>query len=98
MSTLRSGLSLLAVASIGLGSVLVMAPAASAAAAVGSCYEYPLGTVGKVASAAPVIGCESPHTAETWVGRCTGSDIRTAVSRQRTLRGSRPRDRARRRL
>jgi hypothetical protein len=66
MSTLRSGLSLLTVASIGLGSVLVMAPAASAAAAVGSCYEYPLGTVGKVASAAPVIGCESPHTAETW--------------------------------
>lgn len=66
MSSLRTCLSLVLVTTIGLGAAVVMAPGANAAAAVGSCYEYPLSTVGKVATAAPAIGCESPHTAETW--------------------------------
>ncbi len=42
---------------------------AAAAPVVGACYEYPADTLTKVSSGAPAIGCESPHTAETfWVG------------------------------
>ncbi len=66
MASLRTGLSAFAVATAVVTTMLVMPTPAAAAATVGSCYEYPISTIGKVASAAPVIGCESPHTAETW--------------------------------
>jgi hypothetical protein len=48
---------------------MVVPSSASAAPLVGGCYDYPAKTIGKVSSAAPAIGCEAPHTAETyWVG------------------------------
>lgn len=66
MAPLSTGLLVLVGATSLLASGLVIAPSASAVATIGSCYDYPIGTIGKVSSAAPVIGCESPHTAETY--------------------------------
>ncbi len=69
MPPLRAALSAFVIATAVVSTAVVSAAPASAAATVGSCYDYPLETVGKVASAAPAIGCESPHTAETWYVR-----------------------------
>lgn len=66
MAPLRTGLITIAVTTALAASGLTMPVSASAAVVIGSCYDYSLATIGKVASAAPVIGCESPHTAETW--------------------------------
>ena len=66
MFSLRAALGTLAVVTTALSTIVAMPTPSSAAPAVGGCYEYPISTIDKVASAAPVIGCESPHTAETW--------------------------------
>jgi hypothetical protein len=48
----------------------IIAPAtASADPIVGTCYDYPSSTLHKVSSAAPAIGCEAAHTAETYYVR-----------------------------
>ncbi len=66
MTSLRPVIgTLLTAAALVLGG-LVAPQAASAAPAVGGCYDYTAKSVGKVSSAAPLIGCESPHTAETF--------------------------------
>ena len=68
MALLRHGLA--AVLSVGLataGVVTLPSPAAAAPAPiVGNCFSYPATTLGKASSGAPAIGCESPHTAETY--------------------------------
>ncbi len=46
---------------------------------VGGCYDYTVKTVGKVSSAAPVIGCESAHTAETFYVGTRHRCVRPAV-------------------
>ena len=66
MAPLRTGLAALAATSALLAAGLVLPAPASAAPAVGSCFDYPFSTLGKASSAAPAIGCEFPHTAETW--------------------------------
>ena len=66
MAPLRTVLSALAAAAL---LAIGLPGTASAAAATGSCYDYPITTIGKVSSPAPAIGCESPHSAETfWTG------------------------------
>jgi hypothetical protein len=72
MTPLRQALAFL-LTGIVLATVGIAAPqAASAAPVVGGCFDYTARTIGKVSSAAPVIGCESTHTAETYyVGTVT---------------------------
>jgi len=48
---------------------LIAASAASADPVVGACYTYPASTIHAVSSGAPTIGCDSPHTAETYFVR-----------------------------
>lgn len=51
----------------GLAAVSASPAAAADGPPVGGCYDYPFSTIGKASSAAPRIGCESPHTAETFL-------------------------------
>jgi hypothetical protein len=48
---------------------VVMPTSAQAAPLVGACYDYPVKTLQATSSAAPAIGCEAPHTAETYYVR-----------------------------
>lgn len=66
MAPLRTGLGVLVVSAALLATGLVLPTPVGAVAAVSACYDYPIATIGKVSTAAPVIGCESPHTAETY--------------------------------
>jgi len=92
MASLRAGLGSLVVAATVVGTVLVTPAPAWAAPAAGACYEYPYSTLGKLATAAPAIGCESQHTAETWyVGTLAESfGLPSKSSHARRLLAERP--------
>lgn len=66
MRVLRNATAILLTSSAVVLSSIALPTAASAAPQVGGCYAYPASTIGKTSSAAPVIGCESAHTAETY--------------------------------
>ena len=66
MHRVRTGLGVLAAATTLLTAGLVMPAPASAAAAVGACYDYPIATLEKGSSDTAPIDCAGPHTAETW--------------------------------
>lgn len=66
MAPLRTGLGILVGSAALIATGLTLPTPASAAAAVGACYDYPIRTIGTVSTAAPAMGCESPHTAQTY--------------------------------
>jgi hypothetical protein len=69
MRTPRQALAgLLTVAAL-IGAGIIAPTAASADPLVGACYDYPASTLHKVSSAAPTIGCDALHTAETYYVR-----------------------------
>jgi hypothetical protein len=72
MTTSRTAIGTLLTALALLMAGVVVPQTASAAPAIGGCYDYSVTTIGKPSSAAPVIGCEFAHTAETFaVGAVT---------------------------
>jgi hypothetical protein len=92
MTVLRPVIAALLTASALVLGGLVVPQAASAAPAAGGCYDYSVKTVGKVSSAAPVIGCESAHTAETfYVGTVTEAfGLPSAAKQAMRLSAGRP--------
>jgi hypothetical protein len=65
----RHRLGALVIATAVIASVVALAAPASAVPVVGSCYDYNAKTLKAVSSNAPAIGCEAPHTAETYYVR-----------------------------
>ncbi|MEI6363528.1 MAG: hypothetical protein WCP95_15505, partial [Actinomycetes bacterium] len=59
---------LLTAAALVVAGIIAPVPA-SADPLVGACYDYPASTLHKVSSAAPAIGCDALHTAETYYVR-----------------------------
>jgi hypothetical protein len=65
----RHRLSAPAIATAVIASVIGLAAPASAVPVVGACYDYNAKTLKAVSSNAPAIGCDAPHTAETYYVR-----------------------------
>ena len=65
MPPLRPSLTAIAVAALVLAGIGVPAPA-PAASQVGACYAYKAAAIKEISSTAPVVGCDTAHTAETY--------------------------------
>jgi hypothetical protein len=65
----RYRLGALVISAAVIASVIGSAAPASAVPVVGACYDYNAKTLKAVSSNAPAIGCEAPHTAETYYVR-----------------------------
>ncbi|MHB1066595.1 MAG: septum formation family protein [Candidatus Nanopelagicales bacterium] len=69
MVPMRSAAAAIGVAALMLVTGLTGATPAAAAPVAGACFDYPVAAVDEISSPAAAIGCEAPHSAETFAVR-----------------------------
>ncbi|MDP1875953.1 MAG: hypothetical protein Q8M17_00120, partial [Actinomycetota bacterium] len=77
MVAVRPAAAAIGVAALMLATGLAGATPAAAAPVVGSCFDYPVAALDEISSPAAAIGCENPHTAETFAVRTLGDQFGT---------------------
>ena len=93
---LRQTVTAAAAAATVLAALVAPPTAAAAEPVVGTCYDYPKSTLGKVSSTATPVPCTAKHTAETYYTRALPdsfglpSKASTAAPSFSALRASRP--------
>lgn len=75
MVAVRPAAAVIGVTALMLATGLAGATPSAAASVVGSCFDYPVATLDEISSPAAAIGCENPHTAETFAVRTLGEQF-----------------------